>query len=528
MRILLFLFLALYHFQVWGQDKLLDVSRLNSYADEQIPLLTEDGKTLFFTRAHHQDNVGGKADKGDIWFAQLTDSGAWTIPKLLAAPINTVAYNGVFNYATGNLHLYSIYRGNKNFSPGISIANPINWPAKWQQPRPVAMAYFNNKSANNGNAIAADGQTMMLSLESYKTFGAEDLYVSFWQEDENKWSEPKNLGPIINTPLQELTPFLSLDNKTLFFASNGHGGLGSRDIFVSQRLDDSWTNWSTPKNLGAKVNSDGAEMGYRYYPALELAVYTSTRHSDGYGDIHLISVKVEELNSLLEAEIEIPVPVVFNKEDVAIEINKPVVGDNELLIKGKITDAGSGKLVFANISVKSEDGYEQEHFNDTSFSFILNATNNYVLQIEAEGYISKQIELVLSSNTASEITQNIRLQPIKVGTVVNLENVLFVKGTTKLLASSNSELDLVAKMMLNNPTLIIELAGHTDSRGNATLNINLSQQRVDAVMVYLVDKGVAKSRLSGKGYGGAKPIADNATEATRKLNRRVEFKIVKR
>ncbi len=513
------------HAHAQSQTGMFDVGKLNSYADEQIPLLTDNGKSLFFTRAHHAENIGGKADKGDIWFAQLTDSIGWTVPGLLASPINTISYNGVFAYINSSLYLYSIYRNENSSVQGVSTSNPVKWPYLWQQPKSISIAYFSNESANNGNALSHDGKTMILSLESYKSYGAEDLYVSFWNWADNNWSEPKNLGVNINTALQELTPYLSPDNKTLFFSSNGRGGMGSRDIFVSQRIDDSWTKWTEPKNLGSKVNSEGAEMGYRYYPRLGVAVYTSTKDSDGYGDIHIIPVPAEELNQLLEEEIEVVAYVA--KEEPTFAIEQPEIGANQLVISGKIMDARGNELIFANTKVKAINGLAQEHFNDTTFSFILPANSDYILQVEAEGYISKQIELILATNEAKEVIQNVRLEAIKVGAIVKLENVLFVKGTTKLLSSSYDELDLVAGMLLNNPSLIIELAGHTDSRGNATLNIQLSQKRVESVIDYLVEQGVGKDRLSGKGYGGAKPIAANTSEATRKLNRRVEFKIVK-
>jgi OOP family OmpA-OmpF porin len=502
-----------------------DAWDLNSPADEQIPVLSANGKTIFFTRGHHPDNTGGKADKGDVWVSHFSDSAGWSAPAKLPAPINNQFYNGVFDFSDNKLFLYSIYRNGQSPLPGISVSNSISWPMKWRLPQSSGIKYFQNKSANNGNSYSRDGSILILSLETFKTLGAEDLYVCFRNSIDTEWTEPKNLGPNINTKLQELTPFLAPDNKTLFFSTNGRGGIGSRDVFVSQRLDDSWTNWTEPRNLGETVNTEGAEMGYRYYPELELAVYTSTKDSDGYGDIHKIPVTAEDINQLINEEIFVPMVIAEIEHEPN---NLPATAvENTVVIKGKITDLTTIKAVFSRVKVLGEEGFEQEHFNDTTFSFTLLSKQNYVLQIEAEGYFSKQIELLIKTDNANEFVRNVEMERIITGARIELKNVFFIRGAAEFLESSYAELDLVTEMMFNNPTLIIELAGHTDGIGNSNLNMRLSQERVDAVINYLVEKGVDSGRLSGKGYGGTMPIASNAGESTRKLNRRVEFIVVK-
>ena len=526
MRTLIIVVITLISFAAEAQEYFLtDAWDLNSPADEQIPILSANGKTIFFTRGHHPGNTGGKADKGDVWVSHFSDSAGWSVPAKLPAPINNQFYNGVFDFSGNKLLLYSIYRNGQSPLPGISASNSVSWPMQWRLPQSSGIKYFQNKSANNGNSISRDGSILILSIESFKNLGAEDLYVCFWNSNGNEWTEPKNLGPIINTKLQELTPFLAPDNKTLFFSTNGKGGIGSRDVFVSQRLDDTWINWTEPRNLGETVNTEGAEMGYRYYPELESAVYTSTKDSDGYGDIHIIPVTAEDINQLINEEIFVPMDIA----DIEPEPNNlPIAeGENTVVIKGKISDHTTAEAVFARVKILGEEGFEQEHFNDSTFSFTLLSKRNYTLQIEADGYFSKQIELLIKTDEAREFVRNVEVERIVTGARIELENVLFIRGEAEFLESSYDELDLVADMMFNNPTLIIELAGHTDGIGNSHLNMRLSQERVDVVINYLVEKGVDSSRLSGKGYGGTVPIASNATESTRKLNRRVEFIVVK-
>jgi len=511
-----------------AQDYVMDAWGLNSEADEQIPILVNNGKTIIFTRGHHVENTGGKADKGDIWISQFSPTDGWATPEKLPSPLNTRDFDGAFDFTANKILVYGNYRQDKSVVPGISQCTAVSWPDKWAALKVVKIKYFQNKSANNGNALSADGKILLLSLESFKSLGAEDIYVSFWDANERSWGEPKNLGKNINTRLQELTPYLAPDNKTLFFSSNGWGGVGSRDIFVSQRLDDTWTNWTPPRNLGEGVNTEGAEMGYRYYPDLELAVYTSTKNSDGYGDIHIIPVTTEDLNIILEEEIVVPTTAVaIDEPEVSIEEKNPVSDKKLLIVKGKTTDLTSKKAVFSRVKVKGSKGFEQEHYNDTTYQFVLATDQKYMLQIEADGYLSKQIELLSKKDEANTITMNVELEKIVIGARVKLDNVLFTRGTSEFLESSYVELNLIADMMLNNPSMIIKLAGHTDNVGNPNLNKRLSQERVDAVINYLVEKGIDGSRLSGTGYGGTQPIASNAGEATRRLNRRVEFIVVK-
>lgn len=526
MRILIIFVITLVSFGSSAQDYFLtDFWDLNSPADEQIPILSSNGKTIFFTRGHHPQNTGGKADKGDVWVSHFTDSAGWSLPAKLPAPINNQFYNGVFDFSGNSLLLYSIYRNGQAPIPGISASNSISWPMQWNMPQSTGVKYFQNKSANNGNSISRDGKILILSLESFKSLGAEDIYVSFWNASDNGWTEPKNLGDQINTKLQELTPFLAPDNKTLFFSTNGRGGIGSRDVFVSQRLDDTWTNWTEPRNMGETVNTEGAEMGYRYYPEIEFAVYTSTKDSDGYGDIHIIPVTAEDINQLINEEIFIPMDIA----DIEPEPNNlPLAeGENTVVIKGKISDHTTTEAVFARTKILGDEGFEQEHFNDTTFSFTLLSKRNYTLQIEADGYFSKQIEILIKTDEAKEFVRNVEIERIVIGARIELKNVLFLRGEAEFLDTSYDELNLVTEMMFNNPTMIIELAGHTDGIGNIHLNKRLSQERVDAVINYLVEKGIDRSRLSGVGYGGTVPIASNATESTRKLNRRVEFIVIK-
>ncbi len=497
----------------------------NSYADEQNLVLSPNGQILYFIRAHHSQNVGRKMDMGDIWYSTLDSAtGNWSSPQNIGFLLNNQFHNGVVGFGLKNeMYLYNVYEldGKSPRSRGISSVDSIDPPKYWTVPITSTVRYFYNLSDNHSISISEDKKVMLLSLESFKTRGAEDLYVSFWIPQLKAWSEPKNLGDQINTMYQEVTPFLAADNKTLYFSSNGHGGMGSKDVFSSKRLDKTWTNWSKPLNMGPDVNTEGAEMYYQYLADKELAIYTSTKNSDGYGDIHFKDVPASEMAKTIGYEIEVP-------KDTLVQVvdEEPAEPDYYVQLVGSITDKKTESPVAATIRIAGGD-YSQNQTLATAFAFDLPQANQYTLVVESDGYISHSVKLDITTDEPKELEHNVILQPIELGTTVKLDLVLFERGKTTFLEESYEQLDLMIQMMKDNPTMEIELGGHTDNVGNSRLNKKLSQERVDAVVKYFIDNGIEAKRLTGKGYGGSKPIASNKSEATRRLNRRVEFTVIK-
>ena len=524
MRATTFFIICLLAFgSVKGQHSLIGKESIfNSYADEQNPVLSPDGNTLYFIRAHHGGNVGRKLDLGDIWYSTYDSTSGWSSPQNIGYLLNNQYHNGVIGFGVeGQMYLYNIYEADRRApkSRGVSVAYPIQPPASWTIPETTIIRYFYNLSDNHSISISEDKKIMLLSLESFKTRGAEDIYVSFWIPELKSWSEPKNLGDQLNTMYQEVTPYLAADNKTLYFSSNGHGGKGSMDIFSAKRLDDSWTNWSKPINM-EELNTEGSEMYFTYLPSKRLAMYTSTKNSDGYGDIHFKDYPIEEMADVIGYKIEVP-------EDTTAQIVEVESrADYFVEVVGSVIDSKTGSAVAASIRINGGD-YSNSQADATAFSFDLPSANIYTLVVEADGYISHSEKLDIQTNELKKLEHDVTLQPIELGTTVKLDQVLFKRGTTDFLEESYDQLDLIVQMMKDNATMEIELGGHTDNVGNARLNKKLSQERVDAVIKYFVDKGIDASRLSGKGYGGSKPIASNGSEETRRLNRRVEFTVVK-
>ncbi len=482
---------------------------VNSIYDEQNPVVSPDGKVMYFTIANHPQNIGGKKDSGDIWVSLSLD-GKWQLPIHGGPVINDSNYNAVAGFNTDGsiLFLLGHYVKSGNVTTqGISASEKMS--TGWSFPENIAIPYFLNRSTTLSGNINKDGTIFIFSADSYSTRGAEDIYVSL--KNGNNWSEPINLGKNINTSLQEMSPTLSEDSRTLYFASNGHQGSGSFDIFTSIRLDDSWRNWSSPINLGDSVNSDARELYYRV--TATNTFYTTTRDSDGYGDIrqkrddpHFL--KIDTLIKMLE-----------NRYD---ENNSTTI-----LIRGNVTNSKSGEGISAKLQFKTDSIYVVTSSSNGNYQIRIPTTKIYTIEVERKGYVNSLEKLDLQTLKLNTLVMNFKLQPVEVGTVVNLKSVLFYMGTTNLLEESFPELDAVVDFLNSNPRVEIQLEGHTDNRGDAKKNTILSQQRVGKIKSYLVSKGISGKRIKGKGYGGSKPIAGSDTEETRKLNRRVEFLIVK-
>jgi outer membrane protein OmpA-like peptidoglycan-associated protein len=539
MRLLFFVSLLVLSSRLSGQgiqDALLSV---NSAYDEQNPVLSPDGKTLYFTIGNHPSNIGGKKDPGDIWFSKKEGS-RWTTPVHAGALLNDRAYNAVAGFSPdgSQLFLHGHYSGGATpaRTQGISVSKDNG--SGWSRPENITIPYFMNKSGILCGSLSSDNSVFVFSAESYGTYGVDDIYVSVRTGD--KWTEPKNLGSTINTQFQELSPSLSEDKRTLYFSSNGRKGYGSFDIYSASRLDESWTSWSAPENIGQQVNSEGRELFYHDFHSRGFALYTTTKSSDGYGDIRLYApdqllpktdtVIYASTRGLEQEQVSSPVMKPEDAAEPKPEKTEPESSTGavaEVNVHGKITNGKTGETIAATVSfgapgveqrsvVAGENGYSAEV-----------PPAQYTIRIESNGYISSLEKLDINAFEMRDLEMNFKLQPVELGTTVNLKNVLFAQAKTDILPESYPELDLVVAFLKENPRVRIELMGHTDGRGVHADNVKLSQERVNKVKEYLVSKGIESKRITGKGFGGSKPIASNDTEESRRMNRRVEFVIRK-
>lgn len=521
---------------------------MNSSANEAAPVLSPDGQTLYFVRQYHPQNVGGITDPGDIWYSDLLPDGQWGEAMHGGKAINNRFYNGIIGFIDDQIayvHGHYLDGNKKPTTQGISMTD--GQKSQWDTPEAVKIPYFYSKSKHRSGSLHTSGQIMLTALQSYDSRGAEDLYVLFRQSD-GSWSEPKNLGSDVNTAYQEMTPFLAPDGKTLFFASNGYEGFGSRDIFMSVRLDDSWRSWSNPKNLGTSVNTPGTELYYSIPQNGDFAYLSSTQNSDGMADVVKVRINPEDEEVLAEADSTLDIPeeeplptpplVAENTTDPEPEVVEEISEEEPeipmVIIQGKVLNEKVQQPLNADLiirSVRNDTTLVEMVQTDAQgvFSVSLPLDDNYELSVESEGFIRQRDKLLLTATSeVGTLERNYQLTPIEVGSTVNLENVLFDRGTADMLPGSSERLDEVVNFLSENPEVAIEVGGHTDNRGRADLNLELSRQRAEAVRDYLIEQGADTKQVTAKGYGGTQPIASNAIEEERRKNRRVAFTIVRK
>ena len=226
---------------------------INSAYEELKPRLTPGGNRMYFTRMAHPDNSGGKSDLEDIWYTDFDqETGMWSQPARMTGVLNNAGPNYVNNVSvTGD----TIILGNQYLKKGkmrAGLSYSVNVNGQWSDPTAIDIYDDYNMSEHANSFVSLKTGVIIRSVQRAETVGQRDLYVSFW--DGEKATEPLNMGSVINTAFEESSPYLALDNKTMYFASQGHNGYGGYDIYVTRRLDDSWTNWTQPENLGPAVN----------------------------------------------------------------------------------------------------------------------------------------------------------------------------------------------------------------------------------------------------------------------------------
>jgi OOP family OmpA-OmpF porin len=505
-----------------AQDMASALSAINTPYEEECPVLSPDGKQLAFTITGHPDNIGGIKDHGDIWFSTWTGT-TWTKPVHGGRLINNKYHNTVAGFSPDGNQMYLMGHyaapGKEVTSQGLSVS--IRNGNTWLAPVNINIPYFKNYSDYNTGFLSPDGTVLLFSAQGHQYDNPDlnhvDIYVSL--KVGGKWTEAKSLGRKINTPNYEVTPSLSADGKRLYYSSNAIDPDVSFDVYYADRLDDTWQDWSAPVNLGPAVNSPGREYFYR--PGPVGAFFSSTQNSDGYADLRFIPSKdTVEVPAMINPTEEVKV--------VAVDSAAEKIDDGKTRIWGKVYDTKTDKAIpGAMILFTASSKYPATVSAGGDYEIKLGGAEEYGVKVEAPGYIGEFERLDLRTQVLKDIEMNFKLVPIEVGASITLKRVLFERSKPVLLASSYDELDMVVDFLKENPKVEILLEGHTDNQGRHDLNMKLSRERTNVVKAYIVSKGIEDRRIATKGYGGTRPIADNDSEDSRALNRRVEFKITK-
>jgi outer membrane protein OmpA-like peptidoglycan-associated protein len=482
---------------------------VNSKYVDTHPVISPDGRTLFFARQESPQNVGGSNDVQDVWYSTLANAStkAWNPAKNIGSPINTPGPNGLASVSSdGNSAvLINVYKEDGSLDPkGLSLTRRTK--NGWSKPIKIEIDDFYNDDPDNVDYfLGTSGKVLLMAVDRKDGLGQQDLYVTLLKEDGKSWGRPINLGSSINTKKPEFAPFLAADGKTLYFASEGHGGYGKSDVFYSKRLDDTWKNWTKPRNLGPNVNSPDFDAYYVVSAAGEDAYLVSTRNGTANSkDIFRISLTPQ-----------------FKPEVVT-------------LVRGQVLDAATKKPVnavikYENLLTGEEIGVAETNPVDGSYTIVLPSGVHYGYRAEAPNYLAESDNLdVTDKEKYSEVKQDLYLVPFAVGQTIKLNNLFFSQSKYYLRENSYPELQRLVRTLKEYKTVEIKIEGHTDNQGDPALNLKLSQDRVNEVKKYIVSKGISSTRITTEGFGDTKPVASNDQEETRKLNRRVEFRITKK
>lgn len=462
---------------------------VNSSADEYFPRITSDGKTLYFIGDEKAGGFGGN----DAWISNKTSDGNWGTAYNFGTTLNTETHEGIL--AISNDDNVAIVFGNYEGSfGGGDLFYSVRTGDRWTIPCNMG-GKVNSSNWESMANLAPDGRTMLFVSDRN---GNPDIYVTTLSD--KGWSTPQSLGSTINTSGRETYPFLSADGKTLYFASDTHPGLGGQDLFVSRRTGSSWTDWSKPVNLGKNINTVNNDQDLTIPASGDVAYVVKYDLPDGFGgaDIYMF-----ELPEDMRPE---RVYTVFGK--VTDENGQPVAAIIHYY------DAKTGEEI-TQVTSKSKDGM---------YRASLPYGKKYFINIDMKGYLYVSDELDITLTKDDETRRDYTLQTIKIGLKFELKNIYFDSGKATLREESKAELDKLFEI-LNRSAITIELGGHTDNVGTDESNQKLSQDRVNSVREYLIEKGISKDRITAVGYGEEFPIASNDTDEGKQKNRRVEVKV---
>jgi len=521
---------------------------INSDYDDYSQLFTADGKVIYFGSRRKLPTSGKRYDDtrfDENIFVSNVINGAWSQATLAGK-------NLVSKYCETPLYMdplrgrLFIYAGYEN-GGDIKVAN-TNKKGEWKTP--VAVPYaINSNGSETSFSFSPSGNEIYFVTDGRKdNLGGKDIYY-IKKLSERKWSKPQNAGSKINTTSDEESVRFSASGDTLYFSSKGHNSIGGFDVFYS--VKDKVGEWDSVRNYGYPVNTQWDELFY--YPDLnrDSTFYFVSNRSAGIGGLDIYTGRILPPEPVVVVLPPPPPPppvrdtivirdtIIIIKEvapapppPVVPVVQPEPVKETGLYLIGKITDSETGEPVMAKLDVadiKTDSVVVTSASSDIdgSYRIKLPEKKSYKLELRAAGFLSDMKRIDIPANWLKDTYNlNIDLIKVKVGKKVVLNNILFETGKSILTASSYAELDRLLNIMQENTEMKIEISGHTDKTGSEPINFKLSEDRAKAVVEYLVQKGISRTRMEYKGFGSLQPVTENTTPQGRAKNRRVEFKIL--
>lgn len=482
------------------------VEGVSTGADEYLAIISPDDELCFFTRrmmansTSRTDIVQTKKQKEVFMRSEREAGGVFDNGNPMPSPFNRSQNEGGATITVDNRYL--VYTKCMATATGYYNCD-LYWSSyrngEWSEPQSLGALVNTPDAWESQPSISVDGQLLYFTSDRNGGYGGYDLYCSKRKKD-GSWGKPANLGPAINTAGNEKAPFIHSDSQTLYFSSDGLVGLGGYDIFFSQQKEG---KWQKAKNLGYPINSEEDDVSFFVSTSGTKAYFSTNRFGNKNWDLY------------------------------SFDLYKEAQPENMTVIKGNVV-SDDGNPVPAKVELKDvSQGTVQTVEVDEStgkYATVANQKKDYLLTVKKEGFANQTKYIAKQETPVEKPSEKVdfEVQEISIGRAYNLNDIYFATNSYELTEPSKQVLNEFYAFLTENPTVKVELQGHTDNVGNDKINLTLSDNRAKSVYTYLIEQGVSADRLRYKGYGSTRPIADNKTEAGRAKNRRTVFVILER
>ena len=479
----------------YQQRKLSDT--VNRFAMQYFPVLTVDQQELIFTR--RLAGVGAEDDE-DLVIARKDPKGRWFSPVSISKNINSKFNEGTCTIsADGRKLIFTSCTGRRGYG-SCDLFESIKIGNDWSEPVNLG-PNVNSYDWESQPSLSADGRTLYFVSDRRGGYGRRDIWYATLN-DNGQWTKALNLGTPVNTQYEEYSPFIHVNGRTLYFASNGLVGFGGFDLFFSEKLEN---GWSLPENVGSPINDHEDQF----------SLFITADGKKGYYSHEEMTPSGIPMGRLYEIQIPENQQVKYKSNYVKGVVKDKKTG-KELKARIELFDINKNAIV----SLVNSDSISGEYL------MVLTQGSEYALYVNKKGYLFQSLNFNYSDVTDFEpLIINIDLEPAEKGSVSVLKNIFFDVDKYDLKEKSITELEKIVQFLVENPSIQVEISGHTDNTGNPSYNQQLSEKRARSVNNYLISKGISQERLTWQGYGSSHPITTNDSESGRQQNRRIEFTI---
>ena len=473
-------------------------SNINSNNEDYAIFLTSDKEKLYYTSRRPSGKGGNLAEFDGLYYEDTYMSSKenynWTPSTRLPSRINKKTNDAIIGLSMDGETML-VYRDINGGDVLISNLHKNEWG------KPKAIKGINTQYHESSACFSSDQNSIYFISNRPGGYGGKDIYVSKKQDD-GIWSEPKNLGDVVNSKYDETTVFVNPIKDEIYFSSKGHNSMGGYDVF-NAKINDKGEPINL-NNMGYPINSIGDDISYTTSLDNKKAYYASQGEEMNDKDIYEITFLGTKIIGFLS-----------NNDDLLSIENSSILAK---IKEPKISVPESDEFL---ISLKSDNKYDS---TITSDNYMLYSENEAIEEDTLDEEVSG-IEGETGIEEDIEIEKDNELTRLEVGNKVVLNNVFFDNDKSTLKKKSIIELEKIGDFLEKNKHLEVEISGHTDSNGSDQYNIGLSDRRAQAVVDYLLAYGISSKRMTYKGYGETAPIDTNVTPDGRAMNRRTEFKI---